>query len=149
MLPVNVASSADPAVYEKLRLQGQIIAQLQSSKVDWTKLEERLKKLWDDVEGQNTELKEQLMNILHIVKKQTGDLEEVQAKIETKVDREELLAMAHFLQQLIADTQRNPLAADSRDSRRLSTPGLQVQQGGPHVSAQRGEQYWADRKSVV
>ena len=71
-------------------------------------------------EGANTQLKSQLMDVLQMLAKQvclaaallpiidccsqTGDFEEIRKGMETKVERAELLAMAHFLQQLIADS---------------------------------------------
>lgn len=66
----KVGSGADPVVYEKLRLQGELIATIQSSKVDWTAVEERLKQLWDEMEGANTQLKSQLMDVLQMLAKQ-------------------------------------------------------------------------------
>lgn len=127
-------------------------------------------------EGANTQLKSQLMDVLQMLAKQvclaaallpiidccsqTGDFEEIRKGMETKVERAELLAMAHFLQQLIADSVKDAglaaaVGSPSRGGQQQGGAGYgashnQQQQGGHGPRAPGAqEQYWADAAGTV
>ena len=91
---------------------------------------------------------------------QTGDFEEIRKGMETKVERAELLAMAHFLQQLIADSVKDAglaaaVGSPSRGGQQQGGAGYgashnQQQQGGHGPRAPGAqEQYWADAAGTV